>query len=47
MKFEIWGCRQDTPAVFEKTGINFCLTADGASDTVWLPSDIGTRCVTA
>ena len=41
MKFEIWGCRQDTPAVFEKTGINFCLTADGASDTVWLPSDIG------
>lgn len=27
--------------VFEKTGINFCLTADGASDTVWLPSDIG------
>ena len=40
-KFEIWGCRQDTPAVFEKTGINFCLTADGASDTVWLPSDIG------
>ena len=39
MKFEIWG--QDTPAVFEKTGINFCLTADGASDTVWLPSDIG------
>ena len=41
MKFEIWGCRQDTPAIFEKTGINFCLTADGASDTVWLPSDIG------
>ena len=41
MKFEIWGCRQDTPAVFEKTGINFCLTADGASDTVWLPSDVG------
>ena len=28
-------------ALFEKTGINFCLTADGASDTVWLPSDIG------
>ena len=41
MKFEIWGCRQDTPAVFEEAGINFCLTADGASDTVWLPTDIG------
>ena len=40
-KFEIWGCRQDTPAVMEKAGINFCLTADGASETVWLPTHVG------
>ena len=37
-KFEIWGCRQDTPAVFEKAGIqDFCLMADDSSATKWLP----------
>ena len=41
VKYEIWGTRQDTPAVFEKAGINFCLTADSASDTRWLPVDVG------
>ena len=41
MKMEIWGCRQDTPAVFEKEGINFCLTQDTSSGTRWLPIFVG------
>ena len=41
MKMEIWGCRQDTPAVMEKAGINFCLTADDSSATKWLPIHVG------
>ena len=41
-KFEIWGCRQDTPAVFEKAGIeDFCLMADDSSATKWLPVHVG------
>ena len=41
-KFEIWGCRQDTPAVFEKAGIQaFCLMADDSSATKWLPVHVG------
>lgn len=41
-KFEIWGCRQDTPAVMEKAGYtDFCLMADEASGTRWLPVHIG------
>lgn len=41
MKMEIWGCRQDTPAIMEKAGINFCLTADDSSGTRWLPIHVG------
>lgn len=41
MKYEIWGCRQDTPAKMEEVGINFCLTADDASGTKWLPTHVG------
>ena len=41
MKYEIWGCRQDTPAKMEKAGVNFCLTADEASGTKWLPTHTG------
>lgn len=41
MKYEIWGCRQDTPDKMEEAGINFCLTADDASGTKWLPVHIG------
>lgn len=40
-KFEIWGCRQDTPAIMENAGINFCLTADDSSGTKWLPIHVG------
>ena len=41
-KFEIWGTRQDTPAVFEKAGVtDFALMADDSSATKWLPSQIG------
>ena len=41
-KFEIWGCRQDTPADFEKAGIqDFCLMADDSSATKWLPVHVG------
>lgn len=41
MKMEIWGARQDTPAVMEREGINFCLTQDTSSGTRWLPVFIG------
>jgi len=41
MKYEIWGCRQDTPAKMEEADINFCLTADEASGTKWLPTHVG------
>lgn len=41
MKYEIWGCRQDTPAKMEEAGLNFCLTADEASGTKWLPTHVG------
>jgi len=41
MKYEIWGCRQDTPAKMEEAGLNFCLTADSASGTKWLPTHVG------
>ena len=41
MKYEIWGCRQDTPAKMEEAGINFCLTADEASGTKWLTTHVG------
>ncbi len=40
-KFEIWGCRQDTPAKMEEAGVNFCLTADDSSGTKWLPVHVG------
>lgn len=40
-KFEIWGCRQDTPAKMESAGVNFCLTADDSSGTKWLPVHVG------
>ena len=41
-KYEIWGTRQDTPAVFEKAGItDFALMADDSSATKWLPWQIG------
>ena len=41
-KFEIWGCRQDTPALFEQAGIHdFSLMADDSSATQWLPVHVG------
>jgi len=40
-KMEIWGCRQDTPAILNEAGVNVCLTADTGSATKWLPMHIG------
>ncbi len=42
LKEEVWNQRLDTPAVFEKEGINFCLIADEGWGTQFLPSHIGT-----
>ena len=44
-KKEIWRRRLDTPAILEKAGVNFCLTADTGMNTRWLPTHIGT-CMT-
>ena len=44
-KKEIWRRRLDTPAILEKAGVNFCLTADTGMNTRWLTSHIGT-CMT-
>lgn len=40
-KSETWGCRQDNPAILEKGGVNFALSADACSFTKWLPFQIG------
>ena len=40
-KMEIWGCKLETPGIMENAGVNFCLTADTASGTKYLPSHIG------
>lgn len=40
-KMEVWGLKQTTPGVLEKAGVNVCLTADGATDTQWLPTYAG------
>ncbi|MDR3331294.1 MAG: amidohydrolase [Synergistaceae bacterium] len=41
MKRELWGLRQDTPALLAKAGVRICLTADGSSDTRFLPIHVG------
>ncbi len=41
LKREVWGLRQDTPAILERAGVKLCLTADGAVETQWLPMEIG------
>jgi len=41
LKMELWGLRQDTPAVLDKAGVKICLTADGSTETEWLPLDVG------
>jgi imidazolonepropionase-like amidohydrolase len=41
LKRELWGLRQDTPAKMEKAGVTICLTADGATDTQFLPTHVG------
>ncbi|MDR1978242.1 MAG: amidohydrolase [Synergistaceae bacterium] len=40
-KMEIWGCKLETPGIMEKADVNFCLTADTASGTKYLPTHIG------
>ena len=38
---EVWGCRQDNPAILERAGVDFSLSGDGSSSTQWLPFQIG------
>jgi imidazolonepropionase-like amidohydrolase len=40
-KMELWEAREETSALLEKAGVNICLTADGATETQWLPTRVG------
>ncbi len=40
-KMELWELQQETPALLDAAGVTVCLTADGATETEWLPTHVG------
>lgn len=40
-KQELWDCRLENAAVLQNAGVDFCLMADKAGDTAWLPMEVG------
>ena len=40
-KMEVWNCRIDNPAMMEKAGCEFALSADAQTATRWLPEEVG------
>ena len=40
-KMEVWDCTIENPALLEKAGVEFALTADAETATQWLPEETG------
>lgn len=40
-KMEVWNCTIENPAILEKVGVEFALTADAETATQWLPEETG------
>lgn len=40
-KMEVWNCTIENPAILEKAGVKFALSADAQSATRWLPEEVG------
>ena len=40
-KMEVWNCTIENPAMLEKAGVEFALTADAETATRWLPEEVG------
>ena len=40
-KEEIWNCTMENPAIMEKAGCEFALSADAQTMTRWLPEEVG------
>lgn len=40
-KMEVWNCTIENPAILEKAGVEFALTADAETATRWLPEETG------
>lgn len=40
-KMEVWDCTIENPALLEKAGVEFALTADAETATQWLPEEAG------